>query len=671
MSTDFPWTKLELQSSSMKASVQAVKDAAIPVVDAVVTIIKTIEAVAELILTFFVDLADPLVAAVLAALDAVKSIIEEIFQDAGLYALFVPPVSNPGYVDNAAAQEIYKRYSYDIYNTPLSDLNAEKNQQMDLAVAQMSQDLVAKQAANKELLGVDTSNPAATLLLGAGNGGNAGFYRTVADSLNDRNDPNRPAFGNKSYMAGLVFFGGANTYGEFMNLWQRLSRLLRGPSGGAGGFGASMDNPFEAKAGGLRARVVSSFADEPSGSSDGLYAVKLSWDPLPGSWICQALNVTLKIYQIHIYKSNRPISATTPVDQLEKLDTIDYNPLKSHYYDKKTKFSANTTVYYAVGFTFKDPKEGFVIGDGNPGTLSKTVLQFGSKLSVDVGHGVPPDWIAGNALDMFPIIKEFIDVVLQWINDIQDGLRTAKKMLEDFVNFLKGYIEYYANWLLDIANTIKAMLYLFDLPNVYVGTYTFWGEGGNQFLLDTLADKLSGSDKIDNIDLQIKKVEGRKAETAQQILKRREEIDALQAQRAELDPNAPPFTKGSELVGGVILLAGAEHPSGVDKAIALFKLFSATADAKSAALTAALNSMEPFDKQLQDLGNAAWAAAQEIGNAAAGGGNGDNLLSGTATPGVESTQYVNEAPENIRTGANGDKIAFDSSMNPTKIDGRC
>lgn len=673
------WTKLELQNSSIKAGVQAVKDAAIPVVDAAIAIIQLVETISEIILQFFLDLSDPLVAAILAALEALKSIIEEIFQDAGIYALFVPPVSNPGYADKAAVDAEYKKMAYDTYTEPLSDLSAEARQSLTSAEVRVTNDLIAKQeelraqglAPKDEDIG-----PVATMLLGAGNGGNAGFYRTVADSMNDMNDPNRPNFSSKSYMAGMVFVGGANTYGDFLKLWQRLSKLFRGPSGGPSGFGVSLDNPIQKKPNGLRATVVSSFDSEPSGSGggSGLYAVKLDWEPLPSTWVWQALGLTLTIAKVHIYKSDRPIKATTTVDQLEHLETIKYNPLLTHYYDKKTKFEANKTIYYAVGFTFTD-KDGNTVGEGEPSDLSKAILQFGSKLTVDAGHGIPPDWVAGNLLDFIPALKEFIDIALQWINDIEEGIRSAKKILEQYVAFLKAIIRYYTNWVLDIANTVKAIIYLFDLPNVYIGTFAFAGEGGNQFVLDTLADKLTEATRVLDTDVKIKKLKAKKCENRQQEFARDVEVMNLQMARSNMDPNAPPFTKGSELVGGLVLLAGAEHPAGVDKAIALFNLFTSTADAQGKALSQALDSFDTsFDAQLTALDDATKALIQTAGEEAAGFGMA--LVGGTMSRGVNGQEFVLDAPENKRT-AGTDKnpegsIVFDNSMNPTdKSDSRC
>jgi hypothetical protein len=557
------WVALDLADSGVKKALDALKDSIVPVIDASLAIVKIVKVVADLVVNLLALLADPLVTALIAALEAVKKVIIEAFQDTGIYFLPIPTVSLPGFSPASDWYTLMRENASNILQTPPQDLeNLMANATKAVEAAQESHDATTpNQSAFQEL----SQTAIGKLLTSKGNGGNAGFYRTVADSMSDPQDPNRPSFGQDAYIAAWVIMAGAEVYGDLIELLYRLGQLFQ-PGGQSG-----MSDPNIPRPKNLSVSLVGGVSDDPNGAPKSLYAVRLKWDLEPVAWTRAAFGgVGGDIQKVIIYRQNTPIKPGTPVSQLIKIDEIPYHGIQPWYddYGKASYgsdgvldlFQPNATLYYAVGYTFNMISNGEIVYTASePRALAKGVMQFGNRISTGTGHGVPPDWVAINMLDAIPILKDVVNLVVHWIDDIEAGIKSSAQQLKDFLDFLQKIIDYYDKWLTNLILQIKAIIELFELPNIYIGSLAMAGQGGNDFFLSTLAEKLTD----------------------------------------ETDDNRPEFDKGTELTCGAVMLAGSNIPGALDAFKNLVGLFTSIENAGKKAVKDAVSSIGVLSSEVE------------------------------------------------------------------------
>jgi hypothetical protein len=497
---------------------KAVHDALTPIVTTTEIILKLAKAIADILIKVAADVIDLEAAAVKAAIEAVRAAVNALVQDVGFYVLGVTirEITDPGAVFDA-----YKFLANpDV--TPAQALAALQNNQT-----------IPGQLNNGVLNGQAPFTTEAQLPL-MGGGGNAGFLKTISESLDDEADPNRPMFDDAAYVGGMALVFGANTYYDIIEAVKKLMKLF-------GSKSIDIDDHRMPITKGLTAKLTA----PPMEHADKLYAVKLQWDALPVSWPLYMYGaVSYDIKEVRVYRSTTPITRKTPVSSLTEIGHFDYDGVTNYYYDVDFPQDPGA-LYYAVGLVLTDVVRNRTIA---PLEVKTTKFIVPRDLSTSLGSGVPPDWAACNLQTMIPQLKRIVDSLNETLDNWEAGVDGAKKHLQEYLDFLTGEIDRYAKWAQDVMDTITMILDALAAPNAYVGYLFFEGRGGNSFLIETLGEALE--DKTDNA--------------------------------------RPPFDTGTEAVGGLVFYAGSNAPGQVQKAIASLQLlFSAEAAAGNALASAA------------------------------------------------------------------------------------
>lgn len=509
-----PWQKLELASSDVAQALEKAKAAITPVISITETILKVAQTISQIVYNLYVDISDPAALGLKAAIKAVQAGIDAAFKDTGIFALPVPIGTVNDVIADAGTLLINQ------ITDPLS-ASLTQAQQQEAAYAQ-AKTIQAQQLAQQQLgdlSGLD-------LLLASavrGNGGNAGFLRTVNESLEDALDINRPVFNSDDYVGGMVLVYGANSYYDIIKLVKHLAALFNFKAGG-------LDTPDLPKPKNLSARMQVN----PGGAMNNLYAVKLDWEAAPVAWAMKAYgNINYDIREVFVYRSANPITKKTPISTLTKIGQYTYDGLTSSYYDDTwTAGMLGKALYYAVGYALDEITSlGTKVPYTEPLEVSMTSIQMPVETSALISRGVPPDWSATTLYRLIPPLKEIIQVIKDTLDTWLEGTEGGKDRIKEFLDFLNKEIQRYSNWALQVLGTIKQIVDMFQIPSATMGLYFFEGRGGNAFLSKTLAEALSDTS----------------------------------------DSNRPAFDTGTEMVGGLVLYAGAAYPGEVQKALALLK----------------------------------------------------------------------------------------------------
>lgn len=453
-----------------------------------------------------------------AVLDAAIRVIEEglstLLNDSGVYVLFVP-VRRKVIVSPLIQDAI----SLTGLTPPAQDAN------LDLLVMQ------ARLADNNPAVGAFFRNPA--------DGGNAGFFRTVYESILDGADPNRPLFKQTDYVAGIHVLAGAADYVNLLSFLTAIDSLMLPP----GQANNSLTSPGLPVPQNLKAMSVR--------LSDGSLGGRLSWDPQVSVVTVPSLNTACLITHIAIIRSTDPsvLSSATPEalfgtkdltkgmtspshPETQVLDILDYAvPLPPTTFDDNAGVEDAKTYYYFACYRFKMGKldeltSGATYPDQKFYHLSNVAVTTIQQKSVRSGKGVPPDWIrTPSVIDLLPVAGDLLNLLIATLNQFRAGVSGNAAVLKKYVEFLQGEI---ARLQALIASLTGVVQRLTDLATqaIDVGIYgrTFVGQGGTDYMLADLAASLSDTN-----------------------------ADALR----------PPFDRGDEFVSGVTILVGGPSEAGV------------------------------------------------------------------------------------------------------------
>jgi len=192
------WSKVAVGATpEMVQGLEAFKTSAQAAIDIVNTIVSMAKTVADFILKVYVDLSDLEAEAMKAAIQAMRTIINDLLSDAGMYLLFVPMrVTDP------AAWTGDPKFFY---------------------------------LGNRDSIGFpwlqNVPGPDVIDQPAGGSGGNYGFYSQVAMSLQDDDDIMKPEFGDDAYVAGVMFYAGADpaNLSNLIIIAKKLMRLFELP----------------------------------------------------------------------------------------------------------------------------------------------------------------------------------------------------------------------------------------------------------------------------------------------------------------------------------------------------------------------------------------------------------------------------------------------------------
>jgi hypothetical protein len=337
----------------------------------------------------------------------------------------------------------------------------------------------------------------------AGPGGNYGFFKTVADALNDAGDFARPTYGPTDYVAGVVLLAGSDSPSEALDILMKLSRLLGSSAG-------TLDGNFLQPPQNLGFHLVP--------ATPGPLGVRLYWDPRLPTISADYGVANAFVKQVVIYRSLTPLNVYSSPTTLAEYEyaRLTYSPLNNSFTDKEVE--DGKTYYYAAGFTYEiiDTRgDRRLFRDTVVSHVVQVPLIFRPRKVGISARGIPPDWVSLRAgIDMFPRIQAVIGTLSNYIAALEHSYRLDTGLAR-LTATLRLTIERKQQLILEMSKHFEDLAHLFT-PIAGVYALSFSGKGGNRFFVDSLLAALS--DKS--------------------------------------DPNRPPFDKGTELVGGCVILGG-------------------------------------------------------------------------------------------------------------------
>ena len=466
---------------------------------------------------------NPIEAALRALLDEIERFIDGLLQGTGAHAIFVPVQK--------------KIVALDINGTPETPPPGAPDSSDELD----NQGLIAN-ASSTVLSFVDDASRAT--------GGNAGFYRTLTESLVDEGDINRPRFTPDFAVAGGALVFGANSVRDLSAIIALLESFIK-----LGDRDDALRNnllPLE----NLRAKTL-----PISTASPARIGVQLDWDKILPAFTMPFLSAeTVVIEEIFVIRSTdqriresfnwNDVFPDQPSDDINILpvqgDTqvirrIQNDSFVSRYIDKEESLVEDGVYYYAVA-----PR--YSITTDLPGTvtfsLDEEILPMGPlsnvvrvefKRPVDSKGAEPPDWIGTPSLaKLFPIIESLINQIKLLVAELGSRSLTGPNHLDRIIKQIEALLKRADKALAIIAeiNALLRGLLSQDVGGISATVFTV-RTGGMAAWTAELARRLSDTS----------------------------------------DPSRPKFDVGDELVAGVVIVAGAPNLPSLTPFLTLLKLF--------------------------------------------------------------------------------------------------
>lgn len=524
------WSSVDLANAPGISALKGINEGLTPLVKTLSTIMETVATIANIVATFLVDITDMETAALKSAIATTRSLLKDLVGDAGCYFLAIP----------------------------IRNINIMPSLPIWYAK--------------------DPSDPAASSQVivppAAGtSGGNYGFMKDLVDSINDTKDVMRPQFDATAHIAGIVVVSGSSSYLQIIPLIEKLAKLLSGFDSGGAGEGLvdyNVPSPRELKATIVPAAVgaLEKAINRYSGAGNvHPYGVRLSWAQDERVTVVTSFTVPvyLTIKNVLVYRSEYPIlpgTTTTQLDSDENVKQIgkfEYDGFNNEFFDDSIQL--NMTYYYAVAYEFETRE-----GDGEAQEyvqLSPTIthLYVPENVTTLPRNGVPPDWLLlPSPLSIIPGMSNLVNQINQFLDVLEKRLDDKSSKLKKYVAALKSEVARYTRLAREVTALIRQIVDLMTLPHIYIGAYTFAGQGGNSFLINAIGNALKDTS----------------------------------------DPNRPPFDRGDELVAGFVLMAGSATAGKLNAFINLLELLFQSQTTRSASyISAALESINAITESVE------------------------------------------------------------------------
>lgn len=372
-------------------------------------------------------------------------------------------------------------------------------------------------------------------------GGNAGFLRTVAESLSDTGDANRPQLAETDAVAGFCILAGASDYSKMSSFLTAFKALV-----GAQRPAVAMDAPALPVPQNVKARVVSGSAP----------AVALSWDYQQPYEVIPTLGISIEMYQVAVIRSQSSklvsqftateifgtnkltagmkVGVGTDVIEVVAIFESSQAAIISEYQD--TSITEDGTYYYAVAYNVKAGNTADMLsGSGAEQGFDKlsnvvkleVLLDAPETGAIKSAGGVPPDWVRmPTVISLFPDLSSAIDKLSSMLGSLTNYTAKPSDTFTKYIEFLGQEIQQWEEQVKSISEPVTKLTTMLSTMSSLGGMYihTIEGSGGTAFLLKDLNTALL--DKTDS--------------------------------------SRPPFDTGTEFVSGLVVIATA--PSAADLA---------------------------------------------------------------------------------------------------------
>ena len=489
------WNKLDIKvpdvgTGTLTDIIQNIKDA-----------VSVLTSILETILNVVPSFTDPLAALLKALIDELKSVVEGFLEDYGAYSLFVP---------------VGRKLQTNFYG--LGNIEPSWAGELGIFGGDTSQ--------------VDPANPELNEFLVQANrynGGNAGFFKTVVDSLYDEGDPNRPQFiDDEDYVGGMVLLLGTefDVLGLLDDMWT-LNGVFTGPD----------TTPKTPRPKNLKARTIEGVSNEQ-------FSALLTWDaPETPIWALPDLGgMVLMPERYAVFRgknTTQVLTAANVVDlmgkrdvsvgdvfldgQMEVIHESEYDITVASYLDEDIPTGPDDAFYYAVAWKLKAYGANEPITENTGKELDYWQISNIARVVPypTLPASTPPDWRRTSSVaDLFPAFASLLRKLVAQIEAFSTKLTSPADALRNYVDFLKNEILRYESIVNSILDDVARMKSLFKLPQAGVYVRTFKGRGGNDFFITDMANSFLPS-----------------------------------------EPTRPPFDRGTEYVTGVVIMTGGPKPA--------------------------------------------------------------------------------------------------------------
>lgn len=535
------WSKISLSSSAAMKGVNDLQNTVIPVIDVVTSMLELAKTTLEIAAKFIVGLDDIPTTILKAAIALVRDSLES-FGKAGCYVL---PVSSRALRDINAADAIPQLFMPDP--------------------------------------SMPESAPAVAFLPETGrDGGNYGFYRDVIASLYDVDDVLRPQFSDDSFVAGAVLVAGTDLYSTLIPFLLQLAKLMGIDKPGS--VGTELVPSDFPRPTGLSVEFVPASVSPSAllknrvtgkGAAIQPYAAKLRWGEDESVIVLENTPggpTTYIVREVIISRSTSPLTASMTDEEIldKKIAVFEHNGWLNEFYDETIEL--NTQYWYAVSY--------HIITEQTDTFGTKVVTEYladfptflpvfvPAEINTVPRSGVPPDWILlPSPLGLIPPLTKLVDQISVFLDKLEKRLDNSSKEFEKYVEAVQKDAESYIDFVNEIVTTIRRLVELMAVPQIYFGSHTFNGKGGNSFIASELGKAFSPSN----------------------------------------DADRPPFDQGTEALAGLVILVGAEAPGALKPFIDLMEFLFGSSEGASAAMKTAMDSLgavwNEAERQVKMLAN--------------------------------------------------------------------
>ncbi len=459
---------------------------------------------------------DPILIALDAALATVQALIDGLDSQVGLHGLFVPVI----YPRVAPPTDEYEFYSlHETLPSAAKDLNNP-----DLTLANESPSL-------------------------EGGGGNWGFYTTFANSLADDKDLHRPEYPSTFAVMSLTFLLGAKDLGTLLLQLNTLSRLLGKL------VHVPLDNNVLPVPQNLRVVAVGPLTNiipqnesyEAGDDTDSLETVLVRWDT-PDLFTSELFHQDL---QIDLMSTTLYVKRNEPFTQYDLGDTLaSYGVLETtnpHLYTTASlaELDEDVDYYVAAGYGCQMTVQ-LDFADGEPEEVVTDFKHYdlGNQVRVNLaerrgplknlGGGTPPDWVSvGQPLDIVPGVSETLAAMKSFVQSLRDQIASPLDELEEFLEDAEAYLAHLVSQIQRIASVLRQISDTLRALRTGIHMYGMYAdEGGSDLLVAEMNQALFNPQTID----------------------------------------PPPFNSGTDLVAGVVLVAGCPSPNILSPAMDVLRL---------------------------------------------------------------------------------------------------